>query len=222
LVSESSEATKKNSADKSIYFFDDFSTTPVGKKPNGWVSTYALGITSTVAKLDGLDGNWATMANYIIKSTQLKTPLPQNFTLSYEIVVTQNFTWGARGLTFQLSKELSAGNAESYLELKLRPGYDGKDGEASLETKFPNPAGYSNETRWFVAPGFSNNKKNNHITVTIKKKDEALQVFIDKTKIADYEKAIPATHLFNAMSFTSGNSGENDKFYISNIKITKD
>jgi hypothetical protein len=49
-----------------------------------------------------------------------------------------------------------------------------------------------------------------------------LQVFIDKTKIAEYEKAIPADHLFNAMSFTSGNSGENDKFYISNIKITKD
>ena len=49
-----------------------------------------------------------------------------------------------------------------------------------------------------------------------------LQVFIDKTKIAEYEKAIPAAHLFNAMSFTSYNSGENDKYYISNIKITKD
>ena len=31
--------------------------------------------------------------------------------------------------------------------------------------------------------------------------DEKLQVFIDKTKIAEYEKAIPAAHLFNAISF---------------------
>jgi hypothetical protein len=137
-------------------------------------------------------------------------------------VAAQNFTWGAKGLTFKLSKELSAGNAESYLELKLRPGFDGRDGEATLETKFPSPPGYSNGTKWYAAPGFSNNKKNNHITVTIKKKDEILQVFIDKTKIAEYEKAIPATHLFNAMSFTSYNPGENDKYYISNIKITKD
>jgi len=222
LVNEGSEATKKNTTDKNIHFFEDFSTTTVGKKPIGWQSTLALGTTTVITKLDGLDGNWAMMANYMIKPTQLKTPLPQNFTLSYEIVAAQNFTWGARGLIFRLSKEVSAGNAESYLELKLRPGFDGRDGETTLETKFPSPPGYSNGTKWYAAPGFSNNQKNNHITVTIKKKDEKLQVFIDKTKIAEYEKAIPADHLFNAMSFTSGNSGENDKFYISNIKITKD
>ena len=222
LAGEQSEATKKSNRDGIIHFFEDFSASTVGKKPMGWQSSFALGTTSVITKLDGLDGNWAIMANYIIKPTQLNTPLPQNFTLSYELVAAQNFTWGARGLVFQLSKEVSAGNAESYLQLKLRPGFDGKDGEAMLETKFPNPAGYSNETKWFVAPGFSNNKKNNHITVTIKKKDETLQVFIDKIKIVEYQKAIPAAHLFNAMSFTSGNSGENDKFYISNIKITKD
>jgi hypothetical protein len=222
VASEGSEAAKKNSTDKNFHFFEDFSTSTIGKKPIGWQSTLALGTTTLITKLDGLDGNWAIMANYKIKPTQLKTPLPQNFTLSYEIVAAQNFTWGATGLTFQLSRELSAGNAESYLQLKLRPGFDGRDGEAALETKFPSPPGYSNGTKWFVAPGFSNNKKNNRITVTIKKKDETLQVFIDKTKIAEYEKAIPAAHLFNAMSFTSYNSGENDKFYISNIKITKD
>ena len=222
VASEGSEAAKKNTADKNVHYFEDFSTTAVGKKPIGWQSTFALGTTTVITKLDGLDGNWATMANYIIKPTQLKMPLPQNFTLSYEIVAAQNFTWGATGLTFKLSKEVSRDNAESYLALKLRPGFDGRDGEAALETKFPNPPGYSNGTKWYAAPGFSNNKKNNRITVTIKKKDEMLQVFIDKTKIAEYEKAIPAAHLFNAMSFTSYNSGENDKFYISNIKITKD
>jgi hypothetical protein len=221
LINEGSELTKKNNVDKNVHFFEDFSTSTVGQKPIGWQSTLALGTTSVVTKLDGLDGNWAIMTNYKVNPTQLKTPLPQNFTLSYEIVAAQNFTWGAKGLTFQLSKEVSAGNAESYLQLKLRPGYDGRDGEVTLETKFPGP-GYSNGTKWFVAPGFSNNKKNNHITVTIKKKDETLQVFIDKTKIVEYEKAMPAAHVFNAMSFTSVNSGENDKFYISNIKIIKD
>jgi len=222
VVSEGSEATKKSTTDKNIHFFEDFSTTTVGKKPIGWQSTLALGTTTVVTKRDGLDGNWTIIANYIIKPTELKMPLPQNFTLSYDIVVAQNFTWGAKALTLKLSKEVSRGNAESYLELKLRPGFDGRDGETTLETKFPDPPGYSNGTKWYAAPGFSNNKKNNRITVTIKKKDEILQVFIDKTKIAEYEKAIPAAHLFNAMSFTSYNSGENDKYYISNIKITKD
>ncbi len=222
VVSEGSEATKKNTTDKNIHYFEDFSTSAIGKKPIGWESTLALGTTTVVTKRDGLDGNWAIMENYIISPTQLKMPLPQNFTISYEIVAAQNFTWGAKALTLKLSKEVSRGNIESFLAISLRPGFDGRDGEATLETKFPNPPGYSNGTKWYAAPGFSNNKKNNRITVTIKKKDELLQVFIDKTKIAEYEKAIPAAHLFNAMSFTSYNSGENDKYYISNIKITKD
>ena len=222
VVSEASDAAKKNTTDKNIHYFEDFSTSAVGKKPIGWESTLALGTTTVVTKRDGLDGNWAIMANYIIRPTQLKMPLPQNFTISYEIAAAQNFTWGAKALTLKLSKEVSRGNTESFLSLSLRPGFDGRDGEATLETKFPNPPGYSNGTKWYAAPGFSNNKRNNHITVTIKKKDEMLQVFIDKTKIAEYEKAIPAAHLFNTMSFTSYNSGENDKYYISNIKITKE
>ena len=221
VVTEASEASKKNIADKNKHFFEDFSTTAIGKKPTGWRIQYGLdgGI---IKNPDGLNGNWILVTGNTLTPNQLKKPLPQNFTLSYEIVAAQNFTWGAKGLTFQLSKETSPGNAESFLSLKLRPGYDGKDGEATLETKFSSPPGYSSGTKWLAAPGFSNNKKNNRITVTIKKIGETLQVFIDKIKIAEYEKAIPAAHLFNALSFSSGNSDANDKFYISNIKITKD
>ena len=122
-----------------------------------------------------------------------------------------------------MSKETSPGNAESYLNLKLRPGFDGKDGEAVIEAKFPSPPGYLNNSKWLAAPGFSNNKKNNRITVTIKKAEEKLLIFIDKTKIAEYEKAIPSALLFNAISFTHANSdGETEKYFISNIKITKE
>lgn len=221
VVTEASEASKKNITDKNIFFFEDFSTTGVGQKPIGWQSRYGLdgGI---VEHPDGLNGNWVLITGNTMTPNQLKKPLPQNFTLSYDLVASQNFTWGAKGLTLQLSKETSPGNAESYLKLKIRPGYDGKDGDATLETQFPSPPGYSNGSQWFAASGFSNNQMINRITVTIKKNEETLQVFIDDSKIAEYEKAIPAAHLFNALSFYSGNSGGNDKFYISNIKITKD
>ena len=221
VVTEASEASKKKLADKNIHFFEDFSTTGVGKKPIGWRIQYGLdgGVTE---KLDGLNGNWILITGNTLTPNQLKKPLPQNFTLSYDLVASQNFSWGAKGLTMQLSKETLPGNAESFLNLSLRPGFNGRDGEAVLETKFPFPPGYSNATKWYVVTGFSNNKKNNQITVTIKKSEEKLQVFIDGTKISEYEKAIPAAHLFNALSFSSGNSGENDKYYISNIKISKD
>ncbi len=223
-ATKASEGHKKNTSDKSIHFFEDFSTTGFGKKPMGWQAKLAFdGSSSVVTSLEGLDGNWVELRGHYINATSLKKPLPRNFTLTYDLVASQNFTWGAKGLTLQLSKETSPGNAESYLKLKLRPGFNGSDGEATLEAKFPAPPGYLNVTKWYTANGFSNNKKNNRITVTVKKSDEKLQVLIDKTQIAEFEKAIPAAHLFNALSFDcSGNSNENDKFYISNIKITKD
>ena len=223
VVKEASDASKKNTSDKNIHFFEDFSTSAIGKNPIGWRSeSGSQGKKSVIAKLDGLEGNWALIEDYQITPVQLKKPFPQDFTLSFDLVASQNFTWGAKRLHFKLAKETSPGNEESFLDLGLRPGYDGRDGDASLETKFPSPPGYSNGANSFVAPGFSNNKKNNLIKITIKKTNEILQLFIDGIKLAEYEKAIPAAHLFNALSFYSYNSGENDKYYISNIKITKD
>ena len=66
-------------------------------------------------------------------------------------------------------------------------------------------------------------KKNNLIKVSIKKINETLQIFIDGKKVGEFEKAIPASQVFNALSFDcNGNSAENDKYFISNIKISKD
>lgn len=224
VSTEASEMTKKITADKNVFFFEDFSTTSPGKKPIGWQAKFAnSGTTGVVTNPDGFEGNWVELRGHYISATLLKKPLPQNFTLTYDLAASQNFTWGAKGLTMLLSKETSPGNAESFLKLRLRPGFDGRDGEAMLETKFASPPGYLTGTNWYVANGFSNNKKFNRITVTIEKSEEKLQVFIDDNKIAEYEKAIPAAHLFNALSFDcNGNSAENDKYFISNIKIIKD
>ena len=221
VINESSETSKKNNADKNIYYFEDFSTTEIGKKPVGWRSDLGYnGKTSTVVQVDGLEGKWAT-GNYELSSLGLKKPLPQDFTLSYELVASQNFTWGAKGLTLRLFKEASGSNQDSWLKIKLRPGFDGREGETTIEGKFS--AGYLSNTRWATAPGFSNNKKNNHITVTIKKNGERLLVFVDDNKVADYEKAIPASTLFNGLTFEeTGNDGDKDKYYIGNIKIVKE
>ena len=218
-----SQAASTAKADNNILYFEDFSTAAVGKKPTGWQAKLANGgTTALVTRPNNLAGTWVELKGHYI-STVLKKQIPKNFTLTYDIAASQNFTWGAKGLAMQLSYTTTAGNVESYIMLRMRPGFDGRDGEATLETSFPSPPGYSNNTKWYKAIGFSNDKNVNLVTVTIKKKDETLQVFIGDTKIAEYEKAIPLAHPFNAISFDcSGNSAENDKYWISNIKITKD
>jgi len=219
MVSAKSETSKNAAIDKNVHFFEDFSSTVVGKKPNGWYSTNnQKGVSPLVTGVDGTSDKWVMIAGNTLNPNNLKKPLPQNFTLSYDVIVPENFTWGAKGLVVLLAYEKTAGVKEAFVSLKLRPGSGGADGEATLETKFP--PGYSNGTKWYVATGFSNNKKINRIHVSIKKSDEVLQIFIDKKMIAEYIKGIPAAMKFNALSFDMGASdGENDKYYISNIKI---
>jgi hypothetical protein len=223
VTREASPVAKTNAADRNIYFYEDFSTSSVGKKPVGWQARLALdGSTSIVTTPEDLEGNWALMSgNYFLSPLRMKGEWPQNFTLSYDVVAAQNYTWGAKGLTMELSQEISPGNKKAYLQLRLRPGFDGRDGEATIETKFPAP--YPSQTKWLAAPGFSNNKKNNRVAVRIKKTGETLQVFIDSQKIAEYETSIPAAQAFNSLSFLiNGTTGENDKMYISHIMVTRD
>ncbi len=222
VVKEKSEAAKKLELDKTIHFFDDYSTTAIGKKPVGWYAkTTGVGAGCMVTSVDGVSGQWALLAGNRIVSTDLKKPLPQNFTLSYDVMVPENFTWGAKGLLMILAKEKTGGVNESFIRLKLRPGSGGANGEAEVETLFPS--GYANGTKWLVATGFSNNKKINRVAVSIKKSGEMLQVFINKEKIVDYVKAMPTDMAFNALSFEMGRSDNDvEKYYISNIKITKE
>lgn len=221
-VAERSEESKKAALDKNVHFFEDFSSTNVGKKPNGWYAkTNSSGISSTVTIVDDVPGTWAELSGNSLIPNNLKKPLPQNFTLLYDVIVPENFTWGANGLVLMLAKEKTEGVAEAFIRLKLRPGFSGRNGEAELETKFPSP--YANGTKWYAATGFSNDKKVNRINVAIKKSGELLQVLIDKNTIAEYVKGVPIDMSFNALSFSMANSGgENDKYLISNIRITKD
>lgn len=223
IATEASAVTRKVAADPNVYFFEDFSATPVGKAPTNWRSNLNnAGGSSVVVELKGLEGHWASLSGFTIAPTQLKGPLPRDFTISYELVAARDYTWGARGMAFRLSKGVAGSGADSFFSVRLRPGFGGRDGEAVVEGRFPSARGYFNETKWMPVPGFSNTAQNNRITVTIRRQGEMVQVFIDKAKIAEYEKAIPEALLFDAVSFDlERRAGPNDQMFISNINIKK-
>jgi hypothetical protein len=219
VAGKSSEAAAKNAADPAVAFFEDFSSSPVGKKPVNWYSTLDnTGTTSLVTELKGLDGHWASMAGMEIKPTGLKTPLPSDFEMSYDVVAAETYRWGAKGLILKLSR---TGATPSFLSVKIRPGFDGRQGEVEIEGKFPSAPSYMNGTKWVGAPGFSNNAVHNRVTVTLKKKGDLLQVFVDQTKVAEYEKGIPPGLQFDALSFAlSGNAAlPDERMFIGNIRI---
>ena len=219
VAAKPSAAATKSALDPGVVFFDDFSTGTVGKKPLNWHSTLdSKGATSVVTELTGLDGHWASISNTVLTATALK-PLPSDFELSYDVIAAQNYTWGAHGMIFKLSRT-QAGKGESFVSLKIRPGFGTRAGEVVIEGQFPGTPGYMSGSKWVDAPGFSNSDVNNRTTVTLKKTGETLQVFIGKTKVADYEKAIPASLQFDGMSFELTGVSAADKMFIGNVRIT--
>ncbi len=217
VVGKPSEAAAKNAADPGVVFFEDFSSSAVGKKPLNWRSTLdRTGASSVVTELKGLDGHWAAMAGMQVTPTGMKTPLPRDFEVSYDVVAAQNYRWGAKGLTFKLS---NTGGPASFLSVRVRPGFDGRDGEVTIEGQFPGAQGYLSGTKYAGAPGFSNNAVNNRVTVTIKKKGDLLQVFIGQSKVAEYEKGIPPGVQFDAMVFDLQGNTADERMFISNIRI---
>jgi hypothetical protein len=216
-----SAASVARTADPNVHFFDDFSTTPVGKPPIGWKSTLNnSGASSTVTTLAGRTGNWATTTGFILTPAQLK-PLPPDFTVTYDIVAAANYTWGSQGMTFTLSNGAGSGFRGSFVSLRLRPGSGSADGEAVLETEFPKTQGYLSGSKWFKVPGFFD-KAQTTVAVTLVKQGERLQVFLNKVMVFESEKAVPAGIVFNQLSLNhSGAFDANTRMFISNLTILK-
>jgi hypothetical protein len=217
-----SASSKARAADPNMFFFDDFSTTPVGRAPIGWTSTLNNnGESSIVATIDGVPGHWATTTGFTLTLGQLKTPLPADFTVTYDLVAAADYTWGARGMTFMLSTGAGSGGRGSFVSLRLRPGSGTGDGEAVLEADFPRSQGYLGGSKWFTVPGFSN-KARSAVAVILVKQGERLEVFLNQRKVFESDKAVPAGFLFNQLSLNHGGTfNANDRMFIGNLTILK-
>jgi hypothetical protein len=124
-------------------------------------------------------------------------------------------------MTFRLSTGAGGGGRGSFVSLKLRPGSGTADGEAELEADFPKTEGYLARSKWFKVPTFSN-KARASVAVMIVKQGERLQVFLNKAKIFELDKAIPAGLLFDQLTLDHGGTFDaNSRMYISNLTILK-
>lgn len=214
---------QKAAQDNNIHFFEDFSANPGGQKPAGWFSATNLqGSYSKVVTLPGEAGKWLEVKGQtgLIPNT-LKKPLPQNFEMSFDIAVPKDFTWGAKAFELYLGTEGTYKENGQRLLLRLKPGFSSRPGETSVNGNF-GAAYFAGAKSYFDAPGFSSNRDINRIKITIRKQGEAFEYFIDGNLVTSIPKAIPAAAQFNWLQFNHLNSdAETEKYFITNIKITK-
>jgi len=216
VAMEKSAEAKKADADSRIHYFEDFSSTAEGQKPIGWYSkNNNVGAFTRVVTLPGKTGKWLEIkGQYEIVSNNLKKPLPADFEVSFDLLAAEKFSWGGKSLVFGLAKD-----KESF-KVGIRPGFDGRSGNAWVENTIAGNKGIYN--KYYEAKGFSNNLPLNAASITLRKKGESIEVRINGQLAEVFPNAVPASTVFNWIWFSHGNSyEESEKYYISNFKITK-
>ncbi len=232
-----------------MIFYDDFSGDKVGMRPSGWFFT-TYGKHSRVANIKNLPGNWVQLGyGNVIKSTEMKNPLPTDFTLEYDIATDafESRTGGAVELylsTYPIRKDGEEGssNAGSKLTLNIIAGneadYNNNNymGTAKLELHSTPSVNTENYVEGIAATvplkEFTNRK--NKLNVKLSIIGGNIQLFLNNNLAAQssgmkmtYGKpcincTLPVGTRFNIVSWkNTTNDADRVGVYISNIKISK-
>lgn len=139
--------------------------------------------------------------------------------MSFDVAVPKGFTWGAKALELWLADEKAGDKKAASIQLRLRPGFDGRDGSAQLNILSPAGNSYNDAEAY----QFSNDKPVNRVTVTIKRSGDRLQLLMNNKKLIEKTNLLPAGTVFNQFWFYHiGSSGDTEKYFLTNIKITRD
>ncbi|GAB4000819.1 hypothetical protein GCM10028807_54950 [Spirosoma daeguense] len=194
-----------------IVAIEDFSQDAVGDFPAKW-NTNASG---EVITIDGQSGKWLQFANNGIFYPEFVTELPENVTMEFDMMVSEDFSEMQSGLKvfFPTRSERTLKfdqhfNNQPLASIDIHPTNDGgnthvwvidKSNERVLENSLP--------LTW--ATGVPHH-------ISLWKQKTRLQVYVDETKVWDIPKAFLADVTYSVLFATYINSGT---AYARNLRV---
>lgn len=234
--------TENKTLPQGVFFMDDFSANANGDRPAGWNDSKTN--PATVVTLNGRSGKWIKLGHYnnLSPATAVKKPLPENFTMEFDVVTDEFNVRTGGAVTVSLS---SNGGKNTTISLKIEAGneadYYNNNYRGVAEIAINSTVnGYEGAFKTnYSLREFTNKKTGSHITLKVK--DGQLTILINNKEVAaskdfkqDYNntavcKGLPLGTQFKTITFTnhtqnwSTDSKSNQvNVYISNIKITRD
>lgn len=244
-------STTNTSASPNVLLADDFSSNAEGSNAKGWKMS-TTGEHSTITTLKNEPGKWLKLGyNNSVSPFTLKKPLPQNFTISFDVATDEFSSRTGGAVTLHMSTyPLLATGAENktkdgaWLKLTIRAGNENDlnnnnyNGEAKLELHTTPPLFRENFTEGaFYTKSlteFTNKKRK--IQVQLRFTNGEILLSINNKKVAgsftDMKLAygsnckdcrIPPGLFFNTISWENFTSNAKETgVYISNVRITKE
>lgn len=234
-----------------VFFMDDFSGSTESSKPAGWFYS-SYGNHSVTATIKNKPGKWLQLGyNNPVSPIEMKKPLPENFTLEYDLATDADFTsntGGASSLVLTTRTSNANGSENVYnngtkVKINISSGneseYNNNNYRGDLSVKINSSPSLNTQNQ---SEGISFNyplreftNKKNMVHVAVKVKDNQLTVFLNDKPVAvstDFKMVyggaciscgVPAGTRFNAMFWdNTTNDADHVKVYISNVKITKE
>ncbi|RYY56900.1 MAG: hypothetical protein EOO09_04865 [Chitinophagaceae bacterium] len=211
-----SDNAKRLTADKSVLFFEDFSSVATGGSPKNWTTEKNhSGDGVSVGEVDGVKGKWLKLQK---KATpkQLALDLKDDFEFSMDLLVRKgDVPWGTPGIVIELPFMTSAG--EKKFTFDISPGdMNRKDAEGWVMFNFGN-AGCTMKN-YYSLPDFKGSAPVNQSTVKLRKTGSTIS-FVSGNKVI-YE----CNTSYNADMRLKGFSlvvNEKNLYHVSNISIRK-
>jgi hypothetical protein len=233
------------------FFFDDFSSGNEGGDPANWYFK-RYGKHAVVTALKDQPGKWLKLGyGTPVNPSLLKKPLPENFTLEYDMVTAGGFTSRTGGAaTLSLNTRAAGedgveqtGGDGTTVTLEIASGNEADinsnnyRGIARVRLNSSQPvkkSNYSEEVLYeYALHEFTDKKTKIHVAVTVK--NNLISVLINNKTVAvstNFKTAyggkcstcglMPGTK-FNAVFWNNTtNDADNVNVYISNVKITKE
>ncbi|GAB2826201.1 hypothetical protein [Ferruginibacter profundus] len=233
------------------FFFDDFSSGNEGDDPANWFFR-KYGKHAVIATIKNQPGKWLQLGyNTPVNPSLLKKPIPENFTLEYDMVTDGDFdsrTGGAISLSLNSrpatadGTEVNGGNGTK-ISMDIISGnerdYDNNNYRGLVRIKINstpevNQENYSGGLVYeYPLREFTNKKTKIHVALTVK--NNVLTVLINNKPVAvstDFKMTyggkciscgVPAGTKFHNIFWSNiTDDADNIKVYMSNVKITKE
>lgn len=154
---------------------DDFSQTPIGAMPREWKTNGS----GTVVSVGGLEGQWLSLQSFATYKLETPPRLPDSFTIEFDLVIAADSTRDVSGMPFGFTADNSvrsyvqdAHNNSGIAVVTLGP-----QGGSSVS---------SSATEYYHSFDFDYKPYANRVMhVSIAVDGNAMQVYLDRTKIAD-------------------------------------
>ena len=211
-----SDEAKKNAADKSIHFFEDFSAVPISAAPPTWNSerSYETGSKVEVVELKDFPGKWLKLKRNA--SPKQFATLSGDFEISYDLLVHKgDVPWGTPGM--QLQMVMTSAQGDKNYSIDVSPGdMNRKDAAGWLML---NLGGSSCKLgNYYYLPDFMGSKPSSKVNLIFRKKGETVTILCNNNKIYDCPTAFTSGMNLKKINFYVN---EKNVYYIGNIKVKK-